>query len=117
MVKQDLEDFNIPTSFDFIKSKSKGVFKKLVKEKARDYALRKLKNIQLKHSKMKKLQYEDIQVQDYFTRCDINTEQKKLIFKYRTRMAEFGENFRGGGQRTGFLPPVQKSLRQARVKL
>ena len=45
---------------------------------------------------MKKMHYEDIQVQAYFTRCDINTEQKKLIFKYRTRMAEFGENFRGG---------------------
>ena len=88
-------------SFDFIKSKSKGVFKKLVKQRTRDYALNELKSMQQKHSKMKNLQYEDIQVQDYLTRCDINTEQKKLIFKYRTRMAEFGENYRGGRTQVG----------------
>ena len=33
LVTKDLEDFGISNSFDFIKSKSKGVFKNLVKEK------------------------------------------------------------------------------------
>ena len=46
IVKKDLEDFDINNSFDFIKSKSKGVFKKLVKQKSREYALKKLKNLQ-----------------------------------------------------------------------
>ena len=45
---------------------------------------------------MNNLQYENIEIQDYFLRNDITNEQKKLIFKFRTRMANFGENFKGG---------------------
>ena len=35
-------------------------------------------------------------MQNYFKRTDLNVEQKKMLFKFRTRMSEFGENFRGG---------------------
>ena len=40
IVKKDLEDFDINNSFHFIKSKSKGVFKKLIKQKSREFALK-----------------------------------------------------------------------------
>ena len=40
-----------------------------------------------------------MKIQDYFVREDLNTKQKKLIFKLRTRMAEFGENYRGGQEK------------------
>ena len=96
IVKKDLEDFNITNSFDCIKSKSKDVFKKLVRQKSRDFALKKLTNMQQKHSKMKNLYYKEIKTQNYFSRDDIDNEQKKMLFQYRTRMAEYGENFRGG---------------------
>ena len=52
--------------------------------------------MQDKHSKMKNLNYTSIMMQNYFKRTDLNVEQKKMIFKFRTRMSEFGENFRGG---------------------
>ena len=96
IVRRDLEDLEIQESFEQIKNKSRGVFKNLVKKKTREFALRRLQNSQSKHSKMNNLQYENIEIQDYFLRKDINNEQKKLIFKFRTRMANFGENFKGG---------------------
>ena len=48
--------------------------------------------MQDKHTKMNNLHYEGIKMQNYFYRNDINNEQKKLIFKFRTRMANFGDN-------------------------
>ena len=34
---------------------------------------------------------------------DIKVEQKRIIFKHRTRMAVYGENFRGGKDQV--IPP------------
>ena len=39
--------------------------------------------------------YNDLTIQHYLTREDITIQQKKMLFKYRTRMENFGENFRG----------------------
>ena len=44
---------------------------------------------------MKNLQYRAFKIQNYFYRTDITNDQKKIIFKFRTRMADFGENYRG----------------------
>ena len=48
-VKKNLTDFGIPKDLQFIKSKSKLVFNKLVKSKAREYELNRL--VKLKNSK------------------------------------------------------------------
>ena len=96
IVKSDLDDLELPKCFNFIKSKSKGVYKKLIKEKTNEYALKTLQGMQDKHSKMKNLNYSSITMQNYFKRRDLDVEQKKTIFKFRTRMSEFGDNFRGG---------------------
>ena len=55
--------------------------------------------MQDKHTKMKNLQYEGLKIQNYFHRTDITNDQKKIIFQFRTRMADFGENYRGAGIR------------------
>ena len=94
-VKSDLEDFGIPCSFEWIKSKSQLSFKSLVKTKAEEYALSILKDQQNTHSKMENLRYSSLKMQSYFSRDDIQPSEKKTIFKYRTRMERFGENFRG----------------------
>ena len=39
-VKEDLNDFNIPSDLEFLKSKSKSSFKKLVKKKAKEFAFK-----------------------------------------------------------------------------
>ena len=99
LVQKDLEDLEIPCSFEFIRSKSKEAFKSLVKAKAKEYAFKILQRKQDSHTKMKNLKYEGIKTQKYFTRTDISIEQKKIIFKYRTRMADFGQNYRGGREK------------------
>ena len=48
---------------------------------------------------MENINYEDFKIQRYFTREDIKIEQKKIIFKFRTRMAKFGQNYRGGKEK------------------
>ena len=95
-VKEDLIDLKIPCSFDFIKSKSKQAFKNLVKSKVKSYALRILKTKQQKHSKMSNLQYSSLDIQSYFTSSQLKQEDKRTIFRYRVKMARYGENFRGG---------------------
>ena len=45
---------------------------------------------------MDNVTYTDLEMQDYFTSDQIDNQQKKTVFKYRTRMERFGENFRGG---------------------
>ena len=86
----------LPRSFDIIRSKSKNSFKNLVKKKTREYTLNKLKSMQNSHSKMNNIKYENIKMQNYFSRTDLNKEQKQMIFQFRTRMSNFGENYRGG---------------------
>ena len=95
IVKKDLEDLQLPLNFDDIRSKSTGCFKNLVKKKTMKYAFEKLKCMKDKHSKMNNLDYEGIKMQNYFSRNDLKNEQKQIIFKFRTRMANFGENYRG----------------------
>ena len=46
---------------------------------------------------MKNLKYgEDFEMQSYLTNCQTSIKQKITLFKYRTRMEIFGENFRNG---------------------
>ena len=95
-VKKDLNDFHIPCSFDFIIKKSKEAFKRLVKVKAKEFAIQNLKTKKETHSKLRNLAYDELKMQNYLTCEETNICQKKLLFKYRTRMETFGENFRGG---------------------
>ena len=95
-IKIDMEDFGIDCDFDFIRSKSQWAFKSLVKVKARDYALKQLTNKQTTHSKMDGIYYNEIKMQNYLKSPHIKVNQKRTIFRWRTRMEAFGENFRGG---------------------
>ena len=48
------------------------------------------------HSKMDNLEYTEIKLQDYMKSPNLRMEEALNIFKFRMRMAEFGENFRAG---------------------
>ena len=93
---KDFEDFNISYTFSYLQNVSVFSFKKEVKEKAKIYFFNSLKAKQKKHSKMKTIVYDDFQLQPYLVREDISKEQKIVYFSWRTKMALFGENFRGG---------------------
>ena len=94
-VRKDLEEFGIQEDIEFLKSKSKGIFKRLLKKKAREIAFESLVEMKVKHSKMNNLEYKELKLQEYFQLPGIRIEQVRKIFKFRTRMLPFGENFRG----------------------
>ena len=50
------------------------------------------------HSKMKDLRYTEIKMQSYLKSPNLKINQKRSLFKWRTRMERFGENYRGGGE-------------------
>ena len=45
---------------------------------------------------MDNLDYKELKMQNYMQSEVLKTKQKKLIFKGRVKMLEFGENYRGG---------------------
>ena len=94
-VRKDLEEFGIQEDIEFLKSKSKGIFKRLLKKKAREIAFESLVEMKVKHSKINNLEYKELKLQEYFQLPGIRIEQVREIFKFRTRMLPFGENFRG----------------------
>ena len=95
-IKIDLADFGIDINFDAIRSKSKAAFKNIVKAKAKEYSLKVLLEKKSSHSKMKNLEYKELKIQSYLKNANINISKKRTIFKWRTRMESFKENFRNG---------------------
>ena len=93
--RRTLNFWKIPCTFDFIKSKSKETFKRIVKKQVKIFALKMLKSKQQKHSKMANVSYKTLKMQSYFTSM-LKTEEKRTILRLRVRMERFGENFRGG---------------------
>ena len=78
---------------------SKYSFKKLVMKKAREFEFDRFLKIKASNSKMKNLLYTCLEIQDYLLLKAMNTSQTKALFKFRLRMAPFGQNFRGGNNK------------------
>ena len=100
-VMDNLIEMGLPTSLEIIQKMSKYSFKKLVKKHATRFeldTLLEIKEIKAK-SKMKNLMYTELKIQDYLLLKGMNASQAKALFKFRVRMAPFGENFRGGQAR------------------
>ena len=93
--KQDLLDFNLPTCLKQIESKSHYSWKKLVKEKAREYEFESL--LELKEnkyeSKLGMLNYSEFKMQTYLS--EYSKGQAQTILRYRTRMSYYSDNFKG----------------------
>ena len=97
-VKKNLIEFGLPTDLEQIKAFSENKFKNLVKKHAKSYEFERFleqKETNAK-SKMKNLFYNELKMQDYLLLKNMNASQAKALFKFRVRMAPFGENFRGG---------------------
>jgi hypothetical protein len=95
-VKKDLLEFDIKVDIEWIKSKSKSSFKTFVKKKTKEVAAKTLKQVKESHSKMSNLEYTDLEMQVYLIDEKITTSQARALFRFRTRMAKFWENFKGG---------------------
>ena len=99
-VKADLADFNIPCNFEFLRSKSQEAFKRLVKVKSREFALNQLTHMQRSHSKMDEHYYQEIAPQKYISLKGARIEHIRNIFRFRTKMARFGENYKSNNDQT-----------------
>ena len=95
-VKADLKELGIGDDLSWIMKKSKMSFKSLVKKQVRELALLKLSQKKQWHSKMSNLTYTNLEIQEYLKKKDITPTQAKIVFKFRTRMEKFSENFKGG---------------------
>ena len=95
-VQKDLEDLDIGLSLEEIKKKSECSFKRLVKIKRKEYTLDYLLNIKQRHSKMENLEYTELKLQNYLTDDEISVEEAKNLYRFRTRVAKFKENFKNG---------------------
>ena len=65
-----------------------------MKQKIHDGALNFLKSIQDKHTKMSNLNYQELKCSKYLLDNRLSNEDKKLLFKFRTRMYTVKANFR-----------------------
>ena len=81
-------------SLEEIEGKSDYSFKKLVKIRSKQYALEYLLTQKAKHSKMKNLDYMELKLQNYFSNDQINAQEARNLFRYRTRVAKFRENMK-----------------------
>ena len=52
----------------------------------------KMKN---KHSKMKRIRYQELKMQDYLVSKELTKEEKLTLMRWRVHMERFGENYRG----------------------
>ena len=94
-VRQDLRDFGIREDFQWIKTTSQYTFRKLVKKCGRDYALGEFNEKKRKHTKLENLEYAELKVQGYLHNQNISVTQAKILLKFRTRMANYSNNYKG----------------------
>ena len=94
---RDFEDFGINRNLLYLEAISKYSFKNLVKERAKYYALRVYKNMQIHHSKMMSIHYNELKMQNYFNDKNLSTAEKLTVFRWRIHMEKvFDGNFRAG---------------------
>ena len=93
-VMKDLEDFGLDyLDLEDIRCMKKDPFKKLVKEKCQDIALKYLLEDNEGKSKLKNLKYYQLSMQPYLQSDQITTRQKKYLFRFRTRMIKVNHNY------------------------
>ena len=94
IVRQDLADFGMSADPEYLKKYSNFTFKKQVKNKAKEFAFDKLMELKNAHSKMNSISYSELKLQSYFSLPETNITEIRKVFLFRTRMANFSENFR-----------------------
>ena len=96
-VRGDLEDFGIEIDLEMIENKSVFSWKQLVKKKAKEFEFGRLMMVKesKNESKLKNLEYKKLEVQQYLTTMDVKLA--KTLFRFRSRTAQFSENYKDQG--------------------
>ena len=86
LVKSDLEDINIEYREKAIIQQSKTQLKLIIKEKLKASVLKKLKDKQSSHSKIRDITYNKLQIQPYMASKKFTNKMVQLIFTFRSSM-------------------------------
>ena len=95
-VREDLEHLSIEDNLQKIEKMSKYSFKNIVKKHIENETFYYLLSVKEKHKKMQNLQYNQLEMQEYLKENYLTPVQAKIVFRFRTRMEKFSENFKGG---------------------
>ena len=95
-VIEDLKTLKINLTLNELRNLEKSKFKKLIKDKIEEEALKYLNSIKAKHSKVLHIKHSKMMVQDYLRPEDtISINEAKFLFLLRTRMLDVRANFEG----------------------
>ena len=93
-VQSDMKDIGLELTMNEIKSLSKDSFRNTVKKAVEITAVAWLLSEKAKKSKLKELEYEKLECQNYLRSSELETREKKLLFQIRTRMIDVKANFK-----------------------
>jgi hypothetical protein len=94
-VQEILKEFEIEMTEEEIVNKSSTLYNNIVKKKAVTAGIKYLKTKQLKGEMGRKIQYNNLELQDYLNPCsNINLEDQRLMFSLRCEMNPLKSNFR-----------------------
>ena len=88
LVKKDLEIIGLEYDEAFFCLKTKSELKEIIKKKIRDAAFEELKLLQIKHTKVKDIKYNDFKIQPYMVSNKFSTSMVKVLFDMRSSMTK-----------------------------
>ena len=94
LVKADWDMIGEVMNEEFIKISNKETFKRHVKDKIKEAALKYLKEKQKMHSKIKDIKYEKLEVQEYMISPLFTDEEVNLLYAIRSRALNCKMNFK-----------------------
>ena len=94
MVNSDLSEINLQLTIEEIRGLSLESFRTKVKNAIEKAAFKWLLEEKNKKSKVKNLEYERLEIQNYLVSSQLKTTEKKLLFQLRTRMVDVRVNFK-----------------------
>ena len=98
MVLDDLDYLELQElGLEGIKMMKKQIFRRLIRQKVRDKAFEKLETIKKSHSKVEKIEHNELILQKYLqpNRTNIKKEEAQLIFLLRCRVTNVKTNLKG----------------------
>ena len=108
LLHEDFKLINDKQDDDVIQNTNSSVYKKEIKSKIREAAFKYLQNIKEKHSKIKHIKYQKLEVQKYMTSPIFSNQEVNTLYALRSRSTECKENFKQKYVNTNLLCPLCK---------
>jgi transcriptional/translational regulatory protein YebC/TACO1 len=108
LLKKDFESIEETMDKSAIINSTETSYKKVIKTKVRKAAFKYLTELKAKHSKIKQIEYEDLETQRYLTSPLSSNEDVSFLFSLRSRFIDCKANFKNQYKDTNILCPVCK---------